>query len=421
MLHCPVCGYRLKPETRGPAGGSGPVPTDQHRIPTWLWISGVALLFVLLLAGIAGLGMLAFRQGLEARTQRLTEIARSHYERGLELAETGNLELALAELDEAARLAPAFPAAAEKAREIRQQLSAPTIPTALPQLETADALYQSAEAADAAGNPDEAVRWLQELRDLYPGYRQADVANLLYSVAYRHGEQLVAEDRLEDAIRRFDDALTARPDDPSALAQKRLAGLYLTALRTGGQAGWDTIVANWEAVYRMEAGYKDVAERLAQAYAGQGDARANQKLWCEAQASYQRGADISPAPSILAKLDDARARCAEPSTPVAAQTAGPRRQYVGQIAGTLDIPTNRIHIRGRVVDRRGRPVAGTGVRISAFNWSAVATTDGDGNFSFDGLSNPAVYTLVLIGLSSQPLEVPTEWGKQHMVNFVEQR
>jgi tetratricopeptide (TPR) repeat protein len=428
MLHCPVCGYRLRSES-----GVLTMPTarglaaaDQRRLPTWLWVSGVVLLFLVLLAGIVGLGALGVYQGLQERTRLVHQAAREHYDRGTALADQGALELALAEFNEAIRLAPDFTAAQEKAREVQDRLSGQAAPTIPPEFQSADTLLQSAQAADARGDLDDAIRWLQEMRDLYPQYRQAEVADLLYSVAYRRGLQLVAEDKLDEAIGRFDDALTARPNDPTALTQRRLAELYLVGLRSGGQ-GWDQIIANWEAVYRMQPDYKDVAERLASAYVGQGDDLAGRNLWCDARAPYQRAAEITPTPQIRAKLDDAREQCAQALPPVEPTPTRPRvatpsqQRFIGQLAGSFDIPGNRMHVRGRVVDRQGRGVAGAAVRISAFDWSAVATTDGNGNYSFDGLANPLAYTLTLINLPAQPIEVKTEWGKRMMVNFVEQR
>jgi tetratricopeptide (TPR) repeat protein len=379
-----------------------------------------------LLAGIVGVGILGVYQGLQERTRVMRQAAQAHYERGIVLADQGALELALAEFNEAVRLAPDFTAAYEQARQVRERLSGQVVPTIPVELETADALFQSAQAAEARGDLDDAIRRLQELRDLYPQHHQVEAANLLYSAAYRRGLQLVGEDRLDEAIGRFGDALTVRPDDSAALTQRRLAELYLAGLRSGGQ-GWDQIIANWEAVYLVQADYKDVAQRLAQAYVGKGDDLAGQNLWCDAQAPYRRAAEIAPTPPILARVNDAQERCAQASapvepTPTRPQAATPgQRRFVGQLAGSFDIPGNRMHVRGRVVDRLGRGVGGAAVRISAFDWSAVATTDGNGNYSFDGLANPLVYTLTLINLPAQPVEVKTEWGKQMMVNFVEKR
>jgi hypothetical protein len=80
-----------------------------------------------------------------------------------------------------------------------------------------------------------------------------------------------------------------------------------------------------------------------------------------------------------------------------------------------------MHVRGRVLDAQGQGMPGVTVRISAFDWSAQATTGPDGNYSFDGLGQPTVYTLILPDLTSEPVEVRLDWGRQAMVNFVEQR
>ena len=53
--------------------------------------------------------------------------------------------------------------------------------------------------------------------------------------------------------------------------------------------------------------------------------------------------------------------------------------------------------------------------------SAIAVTNGDGDFSFDGLANPVTYTLTLLDVPSLPLDVSTEWGKLTLVEFRETR
>ena len=74
-------------------------------------------------------------------------------------------------------------------------------------------------------------------------------------------------------------------------------------------------------------------------------------------------------------------------------------------------------IRGHVYDSSGAPVAGTRVKIQAWDFSVFATTDGTGQFSFDGLANPVMYTLTLADLPSVPLEVETAWGRLSWVVF----
>lgn len=72
-----------------------------------------------------------------------------------------------------------------------------------------------------------------------------------------------------------------------------------------------------------------------------------------------------------------------------------------------------------MLDEDERGVSGVQIRIQAWDWSATALTDGEGQYSFDGLSNPVTYTLSLVDLSSQPVDVMGERGKITWVNFKE--
>ena len=83
----------------------------------------------------------------------------------------------------------------------------------------------------------------------------------------------------------------------------------------------------------------------------------------------------------------------------------PGGTYVGRFVEYISIEEHLMLVRGHVYDVEGEGVPGIQVRISAYDWSAIAVTDGAGLFSFDGLSNPLTYTLTLIGLPVQPLDV----------------
>jgi len=93
---------------------------------------------------------------------------------------------------------------------------------------------------------------------------------------------------------------------------------------------------------------------------------------------------------------------------------------VAHLREVLDIPSERMHIRGQVLDRQGEPLPGVEVKIYAWDWSALATTGKDGWYSFDGLANPVTYTLTLTQFPVDPIDVAGEWGRQPMVYFEEQ-
>jgi len=83
------------------------------------------------------------------------------------------------------------------------------------------------------------------------------------------------------------------------------------------------------------------------------------------------------------------------------------------------IDSGKMYVRGKVLDKDGGGIQGTQVKIQAWDWSAIAVTDGNGQYSFDGLSNPVTYTLSLVTLSSYPFDVEGQWGKISWVDFTE--
>jgi hypothetical protein len=70
-----------------------------------------------------------------------------------------------------------------------------------------------------------------------------------------------------------------------------------------------------------------------------------------------------------------------------------------------------------VLDHQGNGIGGARVMIRAWDWSATSTSDGQGQFSFDGLANPVTYTVSLVDLPSVPLDVAGEWGKLTWIRF----
>jgi hypothetical protein len=100
---------------------------------------------------------------------------------------------------------------------------------------------------------------------------------------------------------------------------------------------------------------------------------------------------------------------------------GPSGVYVGRVVEQTNVDHSAILIRGRVLDSSGKGVVGTQVKVQAWDWSAIAVTDGNGQFSFDGLTNPVPYTLSLVQLPSQSVEAQGRRGTITWVNFEQAR
>ena len=97
----------------------------------------------------------------------------------------------------------------------------------------------------------------------------------------------------------------------------------------------------------------------------------------------------------------------------------PSGAFVGRVVEQTPLESDKIYIRGRVLDRNGRGVGGVVVKIQAWDWSVTHVSDGNGLFSFDGLNQPVAYTLSLENYPGASVEAPGEWGKITWVEFKE--
>jgi len=155
---------------------------------------------------------------------------------------------------------------------------------------------------------------LEELRTLEPDYEAAEVASLLYDLFFQQGQALAAEDRLEEALRSFDQALTWRPEDEEALDQRERLSLYLAGLGFW-EADWLRATETFAQLYALDASYRDVADRLYRAHLAYGDYAAEEGDWCLAEAQYVQTLEIQNTVGVQEKRGEASERCAMASLP----------------------------------------------------------------------------------------------------------
>ena len=74
-----------------------------------------------------------------------------------------------------------------------------------------------------------------------------------------------------------------------------------------------------------------------------------------------------------------------------------------------------------MLNQKGQGMLGVQVQIRAWNWKATAVTDGNGQFSFDGLRDPVTYTLSLPDLQCQPVDAAGAKGQITWVQFRQKR
>ncbi len=416
---CPWCGApRARVRRR-----SAPLPpgnTQQRAERGWGHTSAAVIgtLAGLLLVALVGITAIYF--GLRDRAATERQAAHEHLERGVAHLQSGEYELAVAELELAVRLDPDLQEAETRLGEARTQVAG--LDTVTPQPTTMpeppiSSLY--ADLVDAHARRD--WEWVWELADrirqLDAGYRADDVDGMLFDAFVASGEDLVAQDRLPEAVRMFDRALELRSD--AAVAEARLlAGSYMDGLARWN-ADWEGAIDKLRSVYLRDPGYRDVRAKLQEALAAYGDSLSAKGEWCTAQRQYAAALEILDSSLITTKHSEARERCAAGEGPLEATprvTAAPGT-FAGRVVEVTDIGDDRMIVRGSVLDADGDGLSGVRVRIAAFDWSSVAITDGNGTFAFDGLSNEVVYTLTLPDQVAQSLDVPGEFGRMTWVEF----
>lgn len=380
---------------------------------------GLGIVVGCLFIFVLGLGAMGVYRGRQIRSERNKQQAIEHYERGIDHLQLGEYDLAAAEFEYALRLWPNYPEAEEKLQQALQSGRQPS--PASPQApEDSSALWAAGRAAYERGAWDEAIDRLQALQALDPNYEQAAVRRLLAGAYTNSGLKLVSEDRLEEAIRRFDQALAVEPDNPDAQLQSHLATLYQGGLTASGVEDWREAIKNLSAVYALKPDYKDVAERLPRTYVLAGDAAGGEAAWCDAVEYYKLALDLSSSPDVAARRDDAAHRCASaPEDPGHATV--PSGTYVGTFTGFMDNRerTNEwAEVRGHVLDAEGRGVANAQVQLSAFDWTSnIHTSDDTGYYAIEFLANEITFTVTLVGVPVQPVDVPTKFGYASVVDF----
>ncbi len=386
------------------------------------WALSLTVIFVgiLIIVAIAGLGVAGIYYGLQDRAQIERQAAEEHYQKGLEHLGQGELEIAIAEFELVARLNPQHEYVSEKLSEARQRLAARPSATPISHVDAKDVYLSELRMAQKQGDWPKVFDLAERLLALDPTYHRDEIDEVLFEAFRSNALAMVEQDRLEEAIRLFDRALALQPDNAEIARERQLAALYMAAIGYW-KADWAKAIENLSAAYRLSPDYKDVRQRLHEAYVNYGDQLAQKQNWCGAEQQYARAIEIASSQAVNAKRQDSLKRCSG-ATPVPSgptKVSAPSGTYVGRVTEFIDIDSNRILIRGRVLNKEAIGVGGVRVQIQAYTFSAVSVTDGVGQFSFDGLNNAVTYTLSLLDRQSVAVDAPGIWGKLTWVHFEE--
>ncbi|HIQ06257.1 MAG TPA: hypothetical protein EYH31_11345 [Anaerolineae bacterium] len=291
---------------------------SRWRGPDWRWLLAFGLVLGLGLGAMLAAGTYGVYQGLRDRDERRIQLVREHYQRGLTYLEEGRKELARAEFAMALRLDPSH---RDALKHLQALVATPTAtvtplptdtPTPTPTVDVValavQSLWNEAQVAYSDGDWETTIERLEQLRVTDPNYQADAITSMLFDSCVRLGRALVAAGEMEQALRRFDQALALHPDDTAVRQERRLAAQYIDAL-TYWAADWQKAITGFEEIYATQPDYLDVAQRLPEAYRQWGDVLARKGDWCTAAERYQSGLQYSEDAELRRLQADAAERC----------------------------------------------------------------------------------------------------------------
>ena len=415
-LFCQRCGQRVDVDPavfnkRKPTSDQTPALGRPHYRLTLLAV----IVAILCAAAIVALGLGGFSLGLRDRAQASSNLAAQHYQVGVNHLTHGEYDLAIAEFELVLRLQANFPDAQAKLAQAQQAQKVEHLPTLVATL-TVVPLSQDVAVIEQAltrQNWTAVIDLGEQFLADHPDYQRDDIIQMLFTAYQKTGELAVDQNRLSDALRLFDRALVLNPDDPTVTSTRQQAALYLAASSYWG-ADWQRTIDTFAQLVDLDSTYKDAFQKLYLAYVGYADDAAENGDWCLAANQYTLANQLEDNADILAKQVTAEINCASKPTPLPQAAPG---TYIGRIIEEKPAGNKDIYIGGYVLDAQNKPVPAMRVKISAFDWSAIATTDSGGHYSFDGLTSPVTYTVTLLDVTVTPAEVGGKLSQYTQVNF----
>ena len=151
----------------------------------------------------------------------------------------------------------------------------------------------------------------------------------MYYVALRNvGVNAIKNGNLEVGLYHFAVAEQIGPIDTDAEAYRVWAKMYLNSASNWG-VNWGKVVLGFSELYPLvpnliDFNGKTVKQRYAEALAGYGDSLEALYQWCDAVTQYETSTGIASIQTVIDKLPEARANCANPpNTPTPAEIATP--------------------------------------------------------------------------------------------------
>ncbi len=304
------------------------------RFPTWaLWLcgaitllAGVLLLFAIVLGVRAGQQQieikrrqqigLALQRGIEYHAEGQLAAAQTAYEEVLILDSNNSAALeGLAHLRQIGTLtntglmtvAGAAPVLMATAVLLPAETSLPAPPTPLPTVAVTQ-IMQQAEAAYAAGRWSESIPLLLKIRQLAATYETARVDELLFTAYINLATEKDNQDKLEEALTLYDQALALQPNAVEIRQERQLIAEYLEVLTYTG-VSWEHSTNLLRTLYGTEPDYRDIKTRFHTALLAYGKERAAQNAWCDGAALFTEAIAIAITPGIIAQRDGYQTTC----------------------------------------------------------------------------------------------------------------
>lgn len=339
-----------------------PLDTQPHGRGRRFWVRTFGWALVALLVAFIGFTAAGVLQGLNDREVVSTTEAIAAYERGRELVDQGQYDLAIAYFQEALRLEPNFPAAQQLMAFAEQELAAqqggaPVVVEATPtQAATFDAEGTFTSATEALENKEWVVAadGFTTIQLQAPDYRPDEVKSGLFTAYVGLGQKALDDGDLDNALRYFDQALQVNPSAADLAELRRLTSSYRTAMVAFERENWSQAADQFRAVYVIDPDFLDAAEKLQQSHLELADAFADRDIWCDAAQNYRAALSIEADDEIAAQAQAAERQCSVVSTPrPLPPTPEITQDEVPTVEGTPGItPTGTIF-----PDVRGTPIA----------------------------------------------------------------
>jgi tetratricopeptide (TPR) repeat protein len=317
-----------------------PAPSPQSNPPSkgarfrQIASSGILLLSVLVCVFATVIGVSAIGGYVAGQKQRNVSATQTtemgiaqQYQLGLSDLDAGNYEMAAERLRWVIEHSPNYPGAADALARAQQGPASASGSTAVPTLipstsENPDELFAEAQTFSQQQDWANTIDRLKRIQNIDASYHNIEVKEMLYTAYSTLGVAYIRGDRMEEGIILLEQAEKIRPLDDQVGGERNLARFYLDG-KTYWGLDWHVVILNFEAIYEIAPDYRDVREKLWEAYVKWGDQLALSGVPCDGVTQYDNALAIRNDSILQEKRDAAEDACLNPTPlPTATEVFG---------------------------------------------------------------------------------------------------